>query len=535
MSPWGPDDGRWRWVTLAALVAMTLAIMFGGAVFGQGGDPRPSAQTIPIMGIDTSGRFVLVGDLTNHALRVNVVAGSGSGVSGTIGQTFPTTVAPAGARDAGGFTASLTVTNAGRLNVTCDNCSSSAATFAAAFPANGGAIGFKDGGGMMASATVDNAGNIFVIASQSSSSWTVTATGTISAHQADTWTVTCSNCSGASTTNFGAAFPASGSAVGFKDGAGRFASAVVDNASNLFVIASQGQANANQPWFATGTISAHQSDAWTVTAVPSTAFVATFPSVGYAVGFKDGVGRMASGTVDNASNIFVIASQGTANSGQAWFVNLSQVNGTTTATAGVSGLLAVGGNTATGSQAAGNPVRVSGVVRFATPSYTDGQVQDFTLTTAGSLRTRDDASGATNTLAPGNVMVVGGWGKSATVTQVTACDNFATITMGWQSGNQQIITGAAGHQVRICSMLLITASATAISIIEGSGTLCNTNKSAIFGSAATINGLNLATNGGLTMGTGVGEIGRSQMTGNNVCIANSTSAVVSGGITWTRY
>jgi hypothetical protein len=730
---------------------MVLALMFGGAVFGQG-DGRPPFQAIPILGVTTTDEMVKTGDLANHAFRVNVVAGSGGGVSGTIGTLQGPTVAPAGAVDPSGFTASLSVSNTGALNVTCDNCSSSASTFAAPFPVFGGAIGFKDGGGMLASATVDNAGNQFVIASQSSSAWTVIATGTVTAHQGDTWTVqqggswtvncsncggssttsygatfpsagvaigvkdgsgvfasmvvdnasnlfviasqssspwtvnatgtitahqgdtwtvqsvqsgvwlvnatgtitahqgdtwsvNCTNCSGASTTNFGSVFPSSGSAIGFRDGAGNFASATVDQSSNLFVIASQGQANANQPWFATGTISAHQADTWTVQAVQSgtwtvnatgtitahqgdtwtvncsncsgtstTNYAAAFPSAGLAIGFKDGAGRFASATVDNAgillvtasqgtanqaspwyvrsgaaigaayptSTVFpigfkdgqgflasatvdntgtltVIASQGAANSAQPWFatgtmnvhqqdtwtvqqgnapwsINISQYGGTTVVNGGTSGLVGVGGPTASGSQASANPLRSGAVGRPTNkPTVTDGQVADLIVTGSSELWVRPDTSAATGTIAPGRVNMNGGMGRGGIATAVTVCDQFATVSLGWQAGNTQVITGIGSGQIHICSINLIVASATALSIFEGSGTLCNTNRTPIFGSTATFNGINLATNGGFTQGTGFGDIAVGQYTNSNICIGNSTSAGVTGGIKWTSY
>jgi hypothetical protein len=726
--------------------------MFGGAVFGQGGDPRPITQTVPIMSIDNQNRLVVVGDLANHALRVNVVAGSGSGPFGTIGQAFPATVVPAGARDASGFTASLTVTNAGRLNVTCDNCSSSAATFGAAFPANGGAIGFRDGGGMLASATVDNAGNQFVIASQGSSNWTVTATGTITAHQGDTWTVNCANCTGASltgtnvaasypTTNlavgardpsgflasltvsnsnalnvtcdncnsvvvtasalptgastdvsvqnveqavrdpqalYGSAFPAygvaggyrspggfmatasitnnnallvetvfpdltdvpvkvgdiannalrvnivaiggaatigtsnamfaqpfppDGTAVGFRDPAGQMASASVTNNNALLVetyVAGLTDARirpgdainnamrvnvvAGSAGGPSGTIgSAFPSNvapagvrdaggflaSLTVTNLGrlnvtcdncggGSTFANAFPSTGVAIGFRDGAGFLASASVDNAGNQFVIASQSgtwnvnatgtiTAHQGDTWTVGLS-AGATVIATGTISAhqadtwtvSLATGtnvgvtGQVATGSQASGNPVRVSGVAQTTGRALTDGQVGDLSLTTTSSLRVREDATAATGSIAPSVVSMIGGTGQSANPSRIIACDNFASISIS-NNTTTRIVTGSATQTIYICSINLVVSSATAVNVIEGADTFCNTNVQGVFGGTATASGWNLATNGGLTQGTGVGMIGKTANAGNHLCIQNSTAATIAGGMTWTKF
>jgi hypothetical protein len=81
----------------------------------------------------------------------------------------------------------------------------------------------------------------------------------------------------------------------------------------------------------------------------------------------------------------------------------------------------------------------------------------------------------------------------------------------------------------------VAASATAVGIFEGSGTLCNTNRTGIIGSHSTANGVNVATTGGFTIGNGNGVIARTRVTGNNVCLGNSTAASVAGGITWTKY
>lgn len=266
MIPWGPDDTRWNWVVVPLLVFLALALMFGGFVFGQPGDPRPLTQTVPIMGIDTQGRLVLVGDLANHALRVSVVGGISLGNVTVVSSVLPT------------------------------------------------------------GASTDASVQAIETAIRETQ------------------------------TNYGSPFPVSGQAVAAKDPSGNTASLSLDNSGNLKVAA------------------------------------------------------------------------------------------------GVSG----------------------------------------------------------------------------------GCDNFATVTMGWQTGNQQIITGSPGQNIKICSVMLIVASATSISIIEGSGVLCNTNKSPLFGSITTQNGLNISSTGGVAFGNGSGVIGSTQTTGDNICIANSTSAVVSGGITWTR-
>lgn len=99
-----PQSG-WDWFVVGFLCLLVLALMFKGHVFGQ--DPRPTYQNFPIGAFDTTGNFVAVGDLTNHALKVNVVAGSISTTSASFGAAFPTTGTPIGFSDGTNFVAAL--------------------------------------------------------------------------------------------------------------------------------------------------------------------------------------------------------------------------------------------------------------------------------------------------------------------------------------------------------------------------------------------------------------------------------------------
>ncbi len=66
-------------------------------------------------------------------------------------------------------------------------------------------------------------------------------------------------------------------------------------------------------------------------------------------------------------------------------VNLAQVAGTATVTAGVSGLLAVGGNIASGVTDAGDPIKIGGVNNTTLPTLTNGQRGDLQVDTRSGL------------------------------------------------------------------------------------------------------------------------------------------------------
>lgn len=84
-----------RW--FGAAVALAL-VLHAAQAWAQGG----GQATIQARDLSSGVIVPNVGDSSNNAIRVNVVAGSGSGVSGTVGAAVPSTVAPIGVRDNSG-------------------------------------------------------------------------------------------------------------------------------------------------------------------------------------------------------------------------------------------------------------------------------------------------------------------------------------------------------------------------------------------------------------------------------------------------
>lgn len=85
-----------------------------------------------------------------------------------------------------------------------------------------------------------------------------------------------------------------------------------------------------------------------------------------------------------AQTLRVIANQGIANS-TPWNENIAQIAGTNTVTAGISGLLAVGGNIASGSTDSGNPLKVGAIFNTILPTITNGQRVDNQADNNGRL------------------------------------------------------------------------------------------------------------------------------------------------------
>jgi hypothetical protein len=98
----------------------------------------------------------------------------------------------------------------------------------------------------------------------------------------------------------------------------------------------------------------------------------------------------ASGTVNGYASLHTFApilyptTVAVTQSTSPWVNNISQINGTTIVTAGVSGLIAVGGNVASGSSDSGDPVKVGAKYNSTPISASNGQRIDAQASSDGS-------------------------------------------------------------------------------------------------------------------------------------------------------
>jgi hypothetical protein len=103
-----------------------------------------------------------------------------------------------------------------------------------------------------------------------------------------------------------------------------------------------------------------------------------------------------------------------------------------------------------------------------------------------------------------------------------------------QTANTQLVAGTASEKIYVCSIHVVVAAATNVAVVEGTGTVCGTGTAGVsgFGGATAATGWNFAANGGLTLGSGESSLGAEGTSGDNLCIFNSGSAQVSGGISY---
>lgn len=133
---------------------------------------------------------------------------------------------------------------------------------------------------------------------------------------------------------------------------------------------------------------------------------------------------------------------------------------------------------------------------------------------------------------------IGGTASTALVSFVGAdpCMSNAKVFVGiGQTASATVITGTSAKKLYICSINLVAADAENVGVVEGTGTVCATGIGTVPGLNAgttAANGWNFAANGGLAFGSGIASIAATTVNADNLCILQSASGRVSGGISY---
>ncbi len=103
-----------------------------------------------------------------------------------------------------------------------------------------------------------------------------------------------------------------------------------------------------------------------------------------------------------------------------------------------------------------------------------------------------------------------------------------------QTANTQLVAGTAAKKIYVCSIHVVAAAATNVAVVEGTGSVCATSTAGVsgFGGTTAATGWNFAANGGIALGNGDSSLGAEGTSGDNLCIYNSGSGQVSGGISY---
>jgi hypothetical protein len=103
-----------------------------------------------------------------------------------------------------------------------------------------------------------------------------------------------------------------------------------------------------------------------------------------------------------------------------------------------------------------------------------------------------------------------------------------------QTANAQLASGTASKKIYVCSIHVVVAAATNVALVEGTGSVCATGTAGVggFGGATAATGWNFAANGGIVLGSGEAAVGAEVTSADNLCLFNSGSGQVSGGISY---
>jgi hypothetical protein len=103
-----------------------------------------------------------------------------------------------------------------------------------------------------------------------------------------------------------------------------------------------------------------------------------------------------------------------------------------------------------------------------------------------------------------------------------------------QTANAQLVAGTASKKIYICSIHVVVAAATNVALVEGTGAVCATGTAGVsgFGGATAATGWNFMANGGIALGNGNASVGAEGTNADNLCLFNSGSGQVSGGISY---
>jgi hypothetical protein len=126
-------------------------------------------------------------------------------------------------------------------------------------------------------------------------------------------------------------------------------------------------------------------------------------------------------------------------------------------------------------------------------------------------------------------------GQFASVQQMNPCKGQTKLYVSInQTANTQLAAGTPGNKIYVCSIHVVVAAATSVALVEGTGTVCATGTAGVsgFGGATAATGWNFAANGGIVLGNGDVAVGAEGTSGDSLCLYNSGSGQVSGGISY---
>ena len=113
-------------------------------------------------------------------------------------------------------------------------------------------------------------------------------------------------------------------------------------------------------------------------------------------------------------------------------------------------------------------------------------------------------------------------------TRAMECTSRVNIS---QTAGTQLITGVASQKIYFCTVVVVSATAQNINLVEGTGTVCATGTAGLWGGATAATGPNLAANAGFVTASST-YTNFTATAADNVCLLQSGTGQLSGWITY---
>jgi len=98
----------------------------------------------------------------------------------------------------------------------------------------------------------------------------------------------------------------------------------------------------------------------------------------------------------------------------------------------------------------------------------------------------------------------------------------------------RIVAPTAAKRTYICYMLLTSAAADNVAIVEGTGGTCGSGTAGVIGGTTAANGPNFAANGGFSIGNGAAAVAATAGTNVDLCLITSAATPLAGVIAWVQ-
>ena len=105
----------------------------------------------------------------------------------------------------------------------------------------------------------------------------------------------------------------------------------------------------------------------------------------------------------------------------------------------------------------------------------------------------------------------------------TTCSSVKAIS---QTTSTDLVTFT--NKAYICALMIVSATAQNVSLVQGTGTTCGTSTVALIGSTTAASGPALAANGGFEISIAPGAYIVSTTTAQHVCLLQSSTGLVAG-------